>query len=610
MKSWLDRWFWLRSFRFKLMMASIICVLLPSCITLTLYNYLTQDAVKEQAISNSQDSMLLVNNYLTNSLKYMLNIANSIHMDSELNTIFKENVYGKRYTGPSAEYDEFLDKNKIMKQIDNITIGGEDCYVTILLANGTYYANYSIYEYNPLNLTQEPWFAQLKDLYGFESYWVGSSPTVFQSAKPSSPYQVSVVRTLRNEGAVIYGYIIVTVMENQLNHNFGQPGNNQDFMIVGPDNVILSHQDSGRIGQTFPLPYVDQESKRMISNIVQVNHEDYLMTQQPLSFTGWKLVSLTPYKAAISQIGAIFNKVFVFQVISFIVFLLLLLYLLGTFTKPLVRLGKVALTVQKGDLTTRSHIRGADEIGRLGFWFDQMLERIQEMIAEISLTHARIRKAELAMLQAQINPHFLFNVLNSIRMKVLLRGDKESAEMIGSLSKLLRMTINQEKGTISLHEEVEIVMDYMVLMNMRQKEHVELRTDVAADALFVKVPRFFLQPLIENALIHGLTQAAGIITLKAWTEENVLVVTVADNGKGMSEAVLQQLRSKLVADGTREQPEAETRGSFSGIGLSNVYERLRMTYGERFSMQVESIEKEGTLITMRIPRLEGAVPYV
>ncbi|MFD0675359.1 MULTISPECIES: cache domain-containing sensor histidine kinase [unclassified Paenibacillus] len=600
----------MRSFRFKLMMVSIICILLPACITLATYNYLTQDAVKEQAITNSQESMLLVNNYVTNSLKYMLNIANSIQMDSDLNFIFKSNVSGHRYTEPTAEYDEFYDKNKIMKQIDNITIGGEICYVTILLTNGSYYSNYSIYEYNPLNLTKEPWFSQLKNLYGFQSYWVGTTPTVFESEKVRNPYQLSVVRTLRGEGSTIYGYVIVTVMENQLNHNFENLPNNQEFMIMDANNVILSHNNGEKIGQTFPFPYVNQESQQISSDIVEVNNEEYLMTQRSLSFTGWKLVSITPYKMAISKIEAIFNKVFGFQIISFIVFLLLLLYLLGTFTKPLVRLGRVALTVQKGDLETRSNIRGEDEIGRLGFLFDQMLDRIKEMIAEVSYTQARKRKAELAMLQAQINPHFLFNVLNSIRMKVMLRGDRESADMIGSLSKLLRMTINQEKETISLHEEIEIVMDYVVLMNMRQKEPVLLKTDISADALLIKVPRFFLQPLIENALIHGLTQSAGTIMLKAWMEENTLILSVEDNGRGIPVEILHRLRKMLVSGEEREQTAVESPKGFSSIGLLNVHERMRLTYGDRFNMRIDSSEGEGTRITMYIPRVEVTAAYV
>ncbi|GAA4877327.1 two-component system sensor histidine kinase YesM [Paenibacillus vulneris] len=605
MRKKIRQWFSSRSFRYKLMFTSIICILIPGCFSLILYNYVTQDAVKQQAISNSQESMQLVNNYVTNSLKYMLNVANMIQNDSELSSIMKRKASGISYTGPNAEYEEFNDQSKIRNAIDNITIGGEHCYVTIILSNGAYYSSYSVYDYNPIDMTKEPWFSQLDKLYGFNSYWVGASPTVFISEKETNPYQLSVVRTLRQkEGFQIYGYVIVTIMENQMKQNFEKLSDSQEFMIVDANNVIISHNDVNQIGKPFPFPMNNQTSKQITSHIVNGDKEDYLLTQEPL-FTGWKLVSLTPYKSAIDKIKSIFTNVLTLQLISFVVFLLLLLYLLRTFTKPLVGLGKVALSVQKGNLDVRSQIRGGDEIGRLGYLFDQMLDRINEMIEEISDTQARKRKAELDMLQAQINPHFLFNVLNSIRMKVMFKGDKESAEMIGSLSKLLRMTINQDKGLISLHEEVEIVMDYTQLMNMRQKEKVLLQTDISANALLEKVPRFFLQPLIENALIHGLSQSGGIIKVKAWMEDATLIVYVEDNGAGMDTMTLNRLQQRIRQTKEQGHMEMEKHKGFSSIGLSNVYERMRITYGEAFEMKMESEPGKGTRITMFIPSLEA-----
>ncbi|WP_282935243.1 sensor histidine kinase [Paenibacillus sp. RC67] len=605
MRKKIGQWLSSRSFRFKLMVTSIICILIPGCFSLIMYNYLTQDAVKQQVISNSQESMLLVNNYVTNSLKYMLNVANLIQMDSELSSIVKRKATGQTYTGPNAEYEEFTDQSKIRNTIENITIGGEQCYVTIILSNGSYYSSYSVYDYNPIDMTREPWFAQLNQLYGFNSYWVGASPTVFISEKDKNPYQLSVVRTLREkEGFQIYGYVIVTIMENQMNQNFENLSDSQEFMILDSNNVIMSHNDVDQIGKPFRFATSNQTNKQISTQIVHGDNEDYLLTQEPL-FTGWKLVSLTPYQTAINKIKSIFTNVITLQLISFIVFLLLLLYLLRTFTKPLVGLGKVAITVQKGNLDVRSRIRGGDEIGRLGYLFDQMLDRIHDMIEEISVTQTRKRKAELDMLQAQINPHFLFNVLNSIRMKVMFKGDKESAEMIGSLSKLLRMTINQDKGLITLHEEIEIVMDYTQLMNMRQKEKVLLQTDISANALLEKVPRFFLQPLIENALIHGLSQSGGVIRVKAWVEEDKLIVYVEDNGAGMDDSTLSKLQRRLAMSNEQEHPEMEKHKGFSSIGLSNVNERMRMTYGEDFEMKMESELGKGTRITMLIPCLEA-----
>ncbi|WP_035157255.1 sensor histidine kinase [Cohnella thermotolerans] len=592
----------LRSVRHRLMAASIVCILVPAFITMIVYNFLTQEAVKRQAVSNAEDSLQLVGGSVTNLLKGMLNIANYIQVNSDMNSYFKMAAAGN---DDSDAYTKFTQSKQILQQLDSLTVLGEKNYVTVLLSNGRFYTNYSVDDCNPLSWRKHSWFGKLQQLQGFQSYWSPVEPTSFGLEKLDHPYQVSVGRTLRKENSEIYGYIIVTTMEDQIRSIFNRLTSGQEAMILDGEGRIVSDRNPSRIGRTFP--YLGEEEKASDSSIIRIGQEKYLLTQQPIPFNDWRLVTVQPYKKAIVNISSIFNRVFAFQAFSFIAFLLLLLLLLRTFTKPLVRLGKVTTAVQRGNLSVRSGIRGQDEIGRLGFLFDQMLDRVQEMIAEVSDTQARKRKAELKMLQAQINPHFLFNVLNSIRMKVLRRGDAESAKMISSLSKLLRMTISKEEDEIDLHEELDLLTGYVELMNLRQKEEVELSLDVSPEALFVKVPRFFLQPIVENALIHGLKQRAGTIRIRAEIDRPFLVLTVEDNGTGLEPERLAALNRKLGSAVREEPPEGgEGKGGFSGIGLGNVVERMRMVFGDGFRMSVESEPDRGTTIRLFIPWKEGA----
>src|SRR5699024_7087771 len=196
------------------------------------------------------------------------------------------------------------------------------------------------------------------------------------------------------------------------------------------------------------------------------DHVEYLITEKKVSFVDWKLISLIPYKDAVYKMNSIFSKMFLSQMIFFAIFFGLLTYLINRMTKPLVKLGKVVSEVQKGDLTVRSQINNQDEIGRFSQSFDQMLDRINEMILNTAEIESRKREAELAMLQAQINPHFLFNTLNSIRMKVYKNRDLESAEMISSLSKLLRMTID-DRATIMFNIEVDMIHDLVFFIILR-----------------------------------------------------------------------------------------------------------------------------------------------
>ncbi|GAB2676712.1 sensor histidine kinase [Paenibacillus thermoaerophilus] len=600
------------SFRQKLIAVSVACILLPTCLTLAVSGYLTRDAVKDQAVSNAQESLALADGYVSNLLQYMLYVANYIQNDSEINATLKALAFGNGG-------DELSERLRLLSKIDNISSVGEQVFVTILQPDGRYFTSYPVYEYDPRLLFEEPWFRELRTFSGLSTYWAKTRPTVYMTEKTNHPYQISIGRTLRigSDASQIYGYVVVTMLESRINKIFRNLAVGQEMMLVDEEGRILSHKDPHRIGER--LEYLQAADGN--SNVLELDGERYLLTRRPIAYGGWELVSLLPYGQATANITGIFNSVFLLLIVLFCLFLMLLVYLIQTFTKPLVKLGRVAASVQRGNLDVRSGIRSRDEIGSLGASLDQMLDRVGEMIREITLQQARKRKAELDMLQAQINPHFLFNVLNSIRMKVLRKGDRESAEMIASLSKLLRMTIERNKEMITLHEEIEIAADYVLLMNMRQKEKAELRLDISADVFLQKVPRFMLQPIIENAMIHGLQQGPGTIGVTARIEGDTVEIVVEDDGEGMSAETLERLRADVSrrpelsggepggvdeadgADGAGELPGAEHRG-FSSIGLRNVSERMAIIFGARFRMTIDSEPGRGTRVAMSIPRQE------
>ncbi|MCM3626590.1 sensor histidine kinase [Paenibacillus glycanilyticus] len=596
------------SVRGKLSLVAVICILIPAVLTMLIYNSLTREAVEQQAKENATDSMQLVNGSVNNLFQGMLNTANYFQANSDMKSSFI-----KMLNAELEPYDKFTATNRIMQQLETLTYIGEKSYITIILTNGETFTNYSKDEVNPQQFQKEPWFNNLKQLTGLQSYWVSTSPTIFPYDRISSPYQISVARTLRFDSTRIYGYVIVTMMENKFSRILGSLSGSQEVVLVDGEGRILSSPDPAQVDTMFQYSrQMKEREPHAISSIIRDEDRKLLLTTADLSFNDWHLVATEPYQDAIVNISSIFNRVFLFQIISFIVFLMLLLVLMRQLTKPLIKLGKVASSVQRGNLEVRSSIRGADEIGRLGFLFDQMLDRIKEMIAEVSLTHARKRKAELAMLQAQINPHFLFNVLNSIRMKVMRGGDQESAKMIASLSKLLRMTISRDEDAILLHEEIELLTHYVELMNLRQKEEARLVVDVDVTSFDIRVPRFILQPLVENALIHGFNQSAGTIRITAARAEHFLQLAVEDDGIGMEAEELERLRARLTAAGSGlevVQESGRSRGpGMSGIGVANVAERMRIMFGDAFHITVDS--DKGTRVMMHIPIREEGRPHV
>ncbi|WP_042461461.1 cache domain-containing sensor histidine kinase [Neobacillus dielmonensis] len=589
-----------RSFRYKVIFISIICLLIPAAMTLFIYNYLTKDTIRDQALSNANRELTIANEYVQKLFEDMMYITNFIQVDAEMNTLLKRKSKDTIGTSPDQTYQLFMDDSKINETIDNITLLGGKSYVTILLKNGKSYTNYSINEYNPTDLFHEEWFKHLNQTKGYESVWIGSEPTVFKSEKKKNPYQISVARTLRDENLNIYGYVIVTIMESKVSEIFKNMDGQEEMVLLDSTNHMLSSSNHSKIGKLFE--YRNQLKENNYSNVFRVSKKNYILAEHKISFTGWKLVSVVPYKEATNKVNSIFNKVILVQVLFFAIFILLMIYLLRTITKPIARLGTVADNVQQGDLTIRSRIHSRDEIGKLSKSFDQMLDRINEMIEEITMTEERKRKAELDMLQAQINPHFLFNVLNSIRMKVMVKGDKESANMISSLSKLLRMTISKEKKTIAFHEEIQIVSDFINIMNMRQKEKVNVELSIEEETNSIMIPRFVLQPIIENSIIHGLNQSAGTIKVMTKADDTKVMIVIEDDGQGMDEENLMQLKSKLIPSNGTDYSNSSNKKGFSSLGLSNVYERMYMSFGPEFKMDIKSEPGKGTQVILSIPK--------
>ncbi|UOQ85055.1 sensor histidine kinase [Gracilibacillus salinarum] len=585
------------SFRSKVFLASFICIGIPVILSLSIYSYLTRDAVEEQAMQNATKALDLTEENVSHILDDMLNVSNFVQIDSELNTILKNKSNMSLSALENQDYTGFLEDRQIQKTIEDITLLGEKSFVTILLENGKYYTNYTTAQFDPYSLYDEEWLNKLEKVNGYETYWSGVEPTMLQYEKIQNPYQLSVGKTLRSNNKEIYGYVIVTLLETKVRTVLMNKNESEELMLMDGNNTILSHQDPQQINNK--AAFVAQLNPRQSSQIVELQGQKYVITQKELTFNDWKLVSKVPYKQATSNINSIFSKVFILLAVSFAVFFVILAYLMRRITKPLRYLERVVRKVQGGDLSVRSQVESKDEIGEFSQSLNNMLDRVNMMITEVSHTHKRKRKAELAMLQAQINPHFLFNVLNSIRMKVFRFGDKESAGMIQSLSKLLRWTIDNQDDQICFRDELGLIRDYVKLMNMRQKNKVTLLIECTDQTNDQMVPRFLLQPLIENAIIHGLNQGEGEIRIEADVNDYQFTILISDNGAGMSESALARVNNTF--GNATNKTRAASHSGFSSIGMTNVYERLQLSYRKKPEMLVKSKEYVGTTIEIIIP---------
>lgn len=254
-------------------------------------------------------------------------------------------------------------------------------------------------------------------------------------------------------------------------------------------------------------------------------------------------------------------------------------------------------TIQKGDLSVRIEHNENDEMGELGIQINKMLVRIERLIKESIDREVLVKNAEIRALQNQINAHFIYNVLESIKMMAEIDEEYAISDAILSLGKLLRYNMRWVNGNVLVEEEIEYIKNYLALMNLRFDYEIQLSLNMPQIVLRQEIPKMSLQPVIENAICHSIEQIAedATIYMKGMIAEGNCIIEITDKGRGMSTEEVAQLRKKIAG-------EIETSGgSGHGIGLKNVQDRIRITFGEAYGIGIESELGLYTKITLRIP---------
>jgi len=241
-------------------------------------------------------------------------------------------------------------------------------------------------------------------------------------------------------------------------------------------------------------------------------------------------------------------------------------------------------------------IEASKEVKAMIRQFNKMMIKISELMERVVLEQSAQRRSELKALQSQINPHFLYNTLDSIIWLIENNKNREAGEVVVALSNLFRSSISKDSVTVPLRDEIEHVSNYLLIQNFRYSDSFDYELDVDEDALDCPTMKLILQPIVENCIYHGLKNKIdrGIIQIKAKREGDFLVLSVTDNGYGMrQEAITDLYRSFEGEDDSDDR-----------VGLKNIYQRIRFYYGGDAEMRIESEPDEGTTITIKEPVIE------
>lgn len=297
-----------------------------------------------------------------------------------------------------------------------------------------------------------------------------------------------------------------------------------------------------------------------------------------------------------SVISVLYKIAIALLVASAILFAFGMVLLSQRISRPMNSMMKEMQRVERGDFDISLPADRNDEIGELSARFNEMSKALKGYIDKVYASQLRQKEAECTALKSQIYPHFLYNTLEVIRMTAISGGDEKVAGMIEALSEQIHYLIGPLTDFVPLSAEVEIVRKYVYLLNSRISGHIDL--EVPRNGLDLEVPKLILQPIVENAYIHGIKPKGGMGKIRIAVEmDGTARISVMNNGQGMTEDELASLVKRLESDeiGVRDEY------NWKSIGLKNVYDRVRLIYGDGYGLDIDSIEDVGTIVTITVP---------
>ncbi len=335
--------------------------------------------------------------------------------------------------------------------------------------------------------------------------------------------------------------------------------------------------------------------KAMEPMSVQIQGGSYQIRSELSPYTGWRTVGVFSMDEVMSSVNTIVYILFTCVIISLVLVVIVSFKFSRTLTNPIFKLKRLMKQAESGDLTVRFNFQHNDEIGELGQSFNHMIARIDQLIQMVYVEQENKRTAEMKSLQEQIKPHFLYNTLDTISWMARDYDAEDIVRLVDALTNMFRIGLSHGKDIITVKEEITHVSNYLYIQKIRYKDKLNYVIHVDESLYAIEVPKLILQPLVENAIYHGVKakRGGGTITITGVPEGENLVFTVQDDGAGMLQEKVEELNRRM-----SERSVLDEQKSF---GLFYIRERIQLCYGTGYGVHVESTLGEGTRVTITLP---------
>lgn len=593
MKRLLGRLIYNISIKNRLLIYFLSMVILPATvICYTIYNKSTDIITKKVNASIKSDFQMIESDIL---LKFnnIYDLIKNIYLNHDVIKILSSDH-------PTSQTDIISEMNTIDKVLENNQIqdpGSNIIIPKLYIFNRPEYLMYSFTDKvsDAGLLEREKWYLNMPAEQKYKI--VGLNQLTVSSVKVDTITIAKRLFGLSNTNLPYAGVLTIDVGVdgyNSILSSFKPSPNSTIFVLDENSNVILSPQKELLRKKMSDEPYISRIEKNQDGSynsfIQKINGQELLISSKKINEINWTIVSLSPIRELNGELFDLNRNMIIVIIICAIAAFGMVLYLSDNISYPIRKLAKSMSTVQNGNFEINIEYRRNDEFRYLVTIYKEMVSRIKELIDKLYLSEVRKKEAELKSLQAQINPHFLYNTLDSINWMAVRNNVPEISTMVTSLSDFFRYSLSKGRDIITIEDEIKQVRSYLVIQSIRFKDKLEYDIDVPDEVMEYSIVKLVLQPIVENAIIHGIEKrkGKGKIEISGSKTDEIIEITIADNGIG---ADIDELNRVL----------NDSSNVSKSYGIKNVNERIMYTFGEEFGLKFESNVQGGVTATIRIP---------
>lgn len=528
------------------------------------------DAIEQNYRASYQSTLKNSSRVLDMNLKNIVDVGRSFLNDKSFQQILEN---GNKYGGSKFSSGDRTKLRKVENEMASQQVWVNyivftDLYGHVYQLNNINQGTYDFYMYYAdKDILKEDWVKAANEAKGREVFFKDSILAV--GSKAGFCYAKYMINPSDGEGM---GYMVVGLSQKLLGKSFvmGNEGfNSSNFMVLDEDGELIyfvgNEERKTAIMEAFSNP--EKNSLYLFSSVTNYT-------------TGWSIVNVVEKNELSEESKGIRLISFLVAGCVLVVGFIMARIISRTISQPLKQLENTIAQVGEGERHITEEF-DYSEVGRIGQKFKEMVNTNLELSEHLMAVKLNEREAELLLLQSQINPHFLYNTLDSLYFVAIMHGDDQMAEMVEALSDNFKLALNNGNKYIKVADSVKWMQGYMKLQNMRYNNRFELFVDISREILQRETITFIFQPFIENAMYHGLEPkiGKGKISLRGWQEQNDMIFTIKDDGVGIDDM------SRLE----------------NGYGVRNVIERIKLNYGEKYGVTFESSPGKGTKVTIVVP---------